>query len=92
MQSPTFERFPSDARTGGRAAAIPERRQEKTDAVAKRLIVGALGLKAPKKTEEQRAYDRAVREKEMRRRNREKEEEERRRVEAERAKVSVWED
>jgi len=54
--------------------------------------VGALGLKAPKKTEEQRAYDRAVREKEMRRRNREKEEEERRRVEAERAKVSVWED
>lgn len=71
---------------------MPERRQEKTDAVARRLIVGALGLKAPKKTEEQRAYDRAVREKEMRRRNREKEEEERRRVEAERAKASVWED
>lgn len=92
------ERFgdwsPSAAASGGEArrAAGPERRQEKTDAVARRMIAGALGVRAPKKTEEQRAYDRALREKEMRRRNQEKEDEVRRKEEAERARAAVWED
>jgi len=76
-----------DARSG-RSSTRPE----KTDAVAKRLIAGALGVKAPKKTEEQRAYDRAVKEKEMKRRNLEKEATARAKEEAEKAKVAVWDD
>jgi hypothetical protein len=67
-------------------------RPDKTDAVAKRMIAGALGVKAPKKTEEQRAYDRALREKEMKRRNQEKEAAAKAKEEAERAKVAVWAD
>lgn len=67
-------------------------RPEKTDAVAKRMITGALGVKAPKKTEEQKAYDRAIKEKEMRRRNQEKEAAAKAKEEAERAKAAVWED
>ncbi|PSS07113.1 hypothetical protein M430DRAFT_37699, partial [Amorphotheca resinae ATCC 22711] len=68
----------------------PGARPQKTDAVAKRMIAGALGLKAPKKTEEQRAYDRAVKEKEMKRRNLEKEAAARAKEEAEKAKAAVW--
>jgi hypothetical protein len=56
------------------------------------MIAGALGLKAPKKTEEQRAYDRAVKEKEMKRRNLEKEAAARAKEEAEKAKSAVWSD
>jgi hypothetical protein len=67
-------------------------RPEKTDAVAKRMIAGALGVKAPKKTEEQKAYDRAIKEKEIKRRNQEKEAAARAKEEAERAKASVWDD
>ncbi|KAI6713050.1 hypothetical protein PZA11_001173 [Diplocarpon coronariae] len=67
-------------------------RPEKTDAVAKRMIAGALGVKAPKKTEEGRAYERAVRENELRRRKEEKEKEARAREEAEKAKAAIWED
>jgi len=70
----------------------PTRRPEKTTAVAGRLIAGALGVRAPKRTEEQRAYDKAIREKEMRRRQKEKEEAERKKMESEKAKKSVWED
>lgn len=68
------------------------RRPEKTDAVARRLIAGALGVRAPRPTEEQRAYDRAVREKERRRREEEREAERRRKEEAERAKAAIWDD
>ena len=67
-------------------------RPEKTDAVAKRMIAGALGVKATKKTEEQKAYDRAIREKEIKRRNREKEDASKAEEEADRAKAAVWED
>lgn len=67
-------------------------RPEKTDAVAKRMIAGALGVKAPKKTDEQRSYDRAIKEKEMKRRNQEKETAARGKEEAERAKAAVWSD
>jgi hypothetical protein len=54
------------------------------------MIAGALGIKAPKKTEEQRAYDRALKEKEMKRRNQEKEAAAKAKEEAERAKAAVW--
>ncbi|KAH8598979.1 hypothetical protein B0O99DRAFT_683711 [Bisporella sp. PMI_857] len=67
-------------------------RPDKTDAVAKRLIAGALGVKAPKRTEEQRAYDRALKEKEIKRREAERERERREEEERERAKRGVWED
>ena len=67
-------------------------RPDKTDAVAKRLIAGALGVKAPKRTEEQRKYDRALKEKEMKRRNEEKEALVKAKEEAEKAKNAVWED
>ncbi|KAG9234124.1 putative ubiquitin-like protein SMT3 [Amylocarpus encephaloides] len=67
-------------------------RPEKTDAVAKRMIAGALGVRAPKKTDEQKAYDRAMKEKEIKRRNQEKEAAVRAREEAERAKAAVWND
>ncbi|KAJ5491174.1 hypothetical protein N7539_002741 [Penicillium diatomitis] len=70
----------------------PNRRPEKQTAVAGRLIAGALGLRAPKRTEEQRAYDRSVKEQEIRRRNREREEQAKAKEEEEKAKASVWTD
>lgn len=49
-------------------------------------------MRAPKKTDEQRAYDRAVREKEQKRKVQEKEDVKRRQEEAARAKAAAWED
>ena len=69
-----------------------DKRPEKSTAVAGRLIAGALGVRAPKKTDEQRKYDRAVKESEAKRREREKEEEKEARDEMERARVSAWGD
>jgi hypothetical protein len=54
------------------------------------MIAAGLGVRAPKKTEEQREYDRAVREQEIKRKNREREDRERERNEDERAKNAVW--
>ncbi|KAI0458733.1 hypothetical protein F5B21DRAFT_404530 [Xylaria acuta] len=76
-----------DAQSDGAA-----RRPEKTDAVARRMIASALGVRAPKATEEQRAYDRAVREKERKKREEEREAERRRQEEAEKAKAAMWDD
>ncbi|KAJ9389615.1 hypothetical protein DTO063F5_2108 [Paecilomyces variotii] len=73
-----------------RAPGPPRVRPAKQTAVAARLIAGGLGIRAPKRTEEQRAYDRAVREQELKRRNREKEEAARAKEEEERAKSAVW--
>lgn len=80
---------------GGRSASPaaqggPARRPEKQTAVAGRLIAGALGIRAPKRTEEQRAYDRSVKEQEIRRRNREREEQVKAKAEEEKLKASVW--
>ncbi|KAI1823099.1 hypothetical protein F4861DRAFT_346900 [Xylaria intraflava] len=68
------------------------RRQEKTDAVARRMIASALGMRAPKPTEEQRAYDRAVREKERKKREEERRVERIREEEAQKAKAAIWND
>ncbi len=68
------------------------KRPEKTDAVARRMIASALGVKVPKRTEEEKAYDKAIREKERRRREEEKEHEKRREEEAAKAKQAAWED
>ncbi|KAI1107023.1 hypothetical protein F4804DRAFT_329771 [Jackrogersella minutella] len=67
-------------------------RPEKTDAVARRMIASALGVKAPRPTEEQRAYDRAVREKERKKREEEREAERRRMEEEEKVKAAIWND
>ncbi|KAF8858131.1 hypothetical protein BDZ45DRAFT_674262 [Acephala macrosclerotiorum] len=77
---------------GSADVRIERARPEKTDAVAKRMIAGALGVRAPKKTEEQKAYDKAIKEKEIKRRNQEKEAAARAKEEAERAKAAVWDD
>ncbi|UKZ85178.1 uncharacterized protein TrAFT101_001046 [Trichoderma asperellum] len=78
--------------TGSGSGTPPARRPEKTDAVARRLIAAGLGMKAPRQTEEQRAYQRSVREQEKKRREEAKAEEERRKTEADKAKMAVWED
>ncbi|KAG5929507.1 hypothetical protein E4U42_005652 [Claviceps africana] len=70
----------------------PSKRPEKTDAVARRMIAAGLGLKTPKQTEEQRAYQKSVREQEKKKREMEREEEQRRRQESEMAKAAIWED
>jgi len=74
------------AESGDSAGARPE----KTNAVAGRLIAGALGVKAPRRTEDQRAYDKAMKEKETKRRDNEREQkklDEERRV---KAKRDIW--
>lgn len=60
--------------------------------MAGRLIAGALGVRAPKRTEDEREYDKAMREKERRRRTEEKERERREKEETEARKKAVWDD
>ncbi|KAK1594358.1 uncharacterized protein LY79DRAFT_154449 [Colletotrichum navitas] len=83
--------FASSAPAAG-SGSSGARRPEKTDAVARRMIASALGVKVPRMTEEQRAYDRAVKEKERKRREEEKAAEKRRLEAAEKAKTAIWED
>lgn len=66
-------------------------RPEKSTAVAGRLIAAGLGMRAPKKTEEQRAYDKAIRENEIKRRIKEKEAKEKEQEENEKAQSAMWE-
>lgn len=87
-----------DAQMGAAAAErgpdrdAPARRPEKTTAVAARMIAGGLGLRAPKRSEEEREFDRAAREKERKRREREREQVALDKKREEAAKKSVWED
>ncbi|KAE8355574.1 hypothetical protein BDV28DRAFT_146026 [Aspergillus coremiiformis] len=80
------------SRASDSKSPTPSRRPEKQTAVAGRMIAGALGLRAPKRTEDQRAYDRAMKEKEIRRRNQEREAAAKAKEEEERAKAAVWDD
>ncbi|KAK4655640.1 hypothetical protein QC762_304160 [Podospora pseudocomata] len=74
------------------AGAAPDRRPEKTDAVARRMIAAGLGLRAPRATEEQKAYDRAVKEQEKKRREEERERQRKKEEEAQKAKAAIWDD
>lgn len=56
------------------------------------MIAGALGLKAPKMTDEQRAYQKAIREKERKRREEQKAAEKKREEDAAKAKAAMWDD
>lgn len=67
------------------------RRQEKSTAVASRMIAAGLGVKAPKRTEEQRAYDRAAKEAEIRKRNKERQDAAKAQEEEAKIKDAVWE-
>lgn len=67
-------------------------RPEKTDAVARRMIAGALGLKAPKLTDEQKAYQAAIKEKERKRREEQKAAERAKEEEAAKARAAIWDD
>ncbi|KAI9775471.1 MAG: hypothetical protein M1839_001088 [Geoglossum umbratile] len=69
-----------------------ESRPEKTDAVARRMIAGALGVRAPKKTEEGREYEKAVRDRERKKRDQEREAQRREEEDMQRAKAAVWGD
>lgn len=98
--SPTPFEFPDNvpyvaaarARGDSRNGAALDKRPEKTTAVAGRLIAGALGVRAPKRTDEEREFDRAMREKERKRRTEEKEKDRREKEEAEARKKAVWDD
>ncbi|WAO85202.1 Hypothetical protein NCS54_00243900 [Fusarium falciforme] len=82
---------PEDA-PGPRVAGESAKRPEKTDAVARRMIAAGLGLKAPKQTEEQRAYQKSIREQEKKKREQEREQEKKRQEEADKAKAAIWDD
>lgn len=64
------------------------RRPEKSAAAASRLIAGALGIRAPKMTAEQREYEKAIKEKEKNRRTEEKQ----RKEQEEKGRLAAWED
>ncbi|KAL7937927.1 hypothetical protein V8C35DRAFT_136193 [Trichoderma chlorosporum] len=91
-QSQSQSQSPMATSASGSGAGTPAKRPEKTDAVARRMIAAGLGLKAPRQTEEQRAYQRSVREQEKKRRDAERAEEERQREQADKAKAAVWDD
>lgn len=83
---------PSHARQGSDGSSIAGKRPEKTDAVARRMIAAGLGLKAPKQTDEQKAYQQSVREQEKKKREAERAEEQRRKDDIEKAKAAIWDD
>lgn len=88
---PSRSSTPSSGTTPS-STASSERRPEKTNAVAHRLIAGALGVKIPRRTEEQRAYDKAMREQERRKRDQEREAKKKAEEDAARAKAAIWDD
>lgn len=97
--TPTYDHSLPSGTEGGYSVATasspgPPRsaRPEKTDAVARRMIAGALGLKAPKLTDEQKAYQKAIKEKERKRREEEKAAAQRKEEEEAKARASIWED
>jgi len=67
-------------------------RPEKTDTAAKRMIAAALGVRVPPKTQDQKEYDNATKEKELRKRKQEKEAFTKAKDEAEKARLAVWND
>ena len=73
-------------------SAEDQARPEKTTATASRMIAAGLGVKTPKRSEEQKDYDRAVRENERRRREKERNEKKKIEEDRERARAQMWDD
>ncbi|THZ16966.1 hypothetical protein D6C90_09937, partial [Aureobasidium pullulans] len=92
LPSRSISRPSSSASGSATSTSTLERRPEKTNAVAHRLIAGALGVKMPRRTEEQRAYDKAIREQEKRKRDVEREARKRAEEDAAKAKAAIWDD
>ncbi|KND88820.1 hypothetical protein TOPH_06537 [Tolypocladium ophioglossoides CBS 100239] len=88
---PDWSAIPEPGTTSPREVPA-SKRPEKTDAVARRMIAAGLGLKAPKQTEEQKAYQKSIREQERKKKEQEKADEQKRREDAEKAKSAVWDD
>ncbi|KAI9841754.1 MAG: hypothetical protein M1837_000415 [Sclerophora amabilis] len=82
----------SDTLDDGSRRGLGGARPEKTDAVAKRMIAAGLGVRAPKKTEEQREYEKAIKDKEMKKRAQEREAQRKAKEDTEKAKSAIWED
>jgi hypothetical protein len=74
------------------SAADPDKRPEKTTSTAARLIAAGLGQRPPKRTEEERKYDQAMRVQEKKKRDAAKAEEQKKKDDLEKAKKSIWED
>ncbi|KAG9595245.1 hypothetical protein KCU77_g13493, partial [Aureobasidium melanogenum] len=89
---PSRSLTPPSRSTTPSSSTFSERRPEKTNAVAHRLIAGALGVKVPRRTEEQRAYDKAMREQEKRKRDKEREAKKKAEEDAAKAKAAIWDD
>ncbi|KAL8997520.1 MAG: hypothetical protein Q9169_003215 [Polycauliona sp. 2 TL-2023] len=79
-------------RSGPSQVSASSHRPEKSTATAGRMIAGALGVKAPQKSEEARAYEKAVREKESKRIARERDERSMEEERRQQARRQVWED
>lgn len=87
----TFET--SSADTAHTASTRGEdKRPEKTTAVASRLIAAGIGQRAPRRTEEERKYDQAMKIQEKKKRDQAREAEAKKKLEAEHAKKAIWDD
>jgi hypothetical protein len=82
----------SSTPTGRTSSADPDKRPEKTTSTAARLIAAGLGQRPPKRTEEERKYDQAMRVQEKKKRDAAKAEEQKKKDDLEKAKRSIWED
>jgi hypothetical protein len=80
----------SEARSSPRLRS--DVRPDKTDAAAKRMIAGALGIRTPRKTEEQKEYESALRKKEARRRDEERQATKAAEEAEKQAKAAIWSD
>lgn len=84
--------FTSGMRSPYSAGEPEKRRQPTTDAVARRLIANALGIRAPKSTAEQKEYEASMKAQLKKRREKEKEDRRREEEEVERRRKEVWGD
>ncbi|KAF3901398.1 hypothetical protein AA313_de0205129 [Arthrobotrys entomopaga] len=75
------------SRAGGFGEAVEGQRQAKTDAVARRMIASALGVRS-RSTKEQKEYEASLKKKHQE----EREERKREEVEREKAKAAIWDD
>lgn len=71
---------------------MPAKRPDKTTAVAGRLIAAGLGVRAPRRTEEEREYDKAMREQQRKKREEERQREKAEQEAVEKRKKAMWDD
>ncbi|KAF2121360.1 hypothetical protein BDV96DRAFT_594566 [Lophiotrema nucula] len=88
---PFSQRYNSVSKEGS-GAATSDKRPEKTTAVASRIIAAGLGIRAPRRTEEEREYDKAMKEKAKKQREEERGREKREAEAVEARKRAVWDD